>query len=105
MDKEYPLERFLEAQAHNYHNALTEIRNGHKETHWMWYVFPQIAGLGMSAMSQKYAITDETEAALYLAHPILGMRLIEICEALMPHKHKTAYEIFGKPDDKNCNRA
>ena len=76
-----PLERFVSAQADTYDRALAEVRRGRKASHWMWYVFPQIAGLGRSDMAQRYAIRDAAEARAYLAHPLLGPRLIEIVDA------------------------
>ena len=76
------LDRFVRAQEADYERALAEIRSGRKRSHWMWYVFPQFAGLGLSATSQRYAINSLAEARAYLAHPILGARLIEIAEAV-----------------------
>ena len=93
------LKRFLEAQENDFETALTEIGRGRKQSHWMWYIFPQIAGLGFSATSKFYAIKDRTEAENYLAHPILGKRLIEISNALLAVEGKTANQIFGSPDD------
>lgn len=93
------LNRFVEAQQNDYAIALQEIKNGRKRSHWMWYIFPQIAGLGMSAMSQRYAIKDIEEAEAYLNHPVLGKRLIEISEALLVLGQKDPHEIFGSPDD------
>ncbi|MVM35677.1 DUF1810 family protein [Spirosoma sp. HMF4905] len=101
----YDLTRFVDAQASSYAHALVEIRNGRKQTHWMWYIFPQLAGLGFSQMAQYYAITDLAEAKGYLAHPILGSRLIEISKALLDVEGKTAHQIMGSPDDlklKSC---
>lgn len=94
------LERFLTAQENSYANAFKEIKNGKKISHWMWYIFPQIAGLGFSPTSQFYAIENLKEAEEYLNHPVLGKRLIEISEALLEHENLTAYQIFGSPDDK-----
>jgi uncharacterized protein (DUF1810 family) len=93
------LKRFLEAQENDYEIALSEIRDGRKQSHWMWYVFPQIAGLGFSSTSKFYAIKDRAEAVNYLAHPVLGKRLIEISNALLEIEGKTANQIFGSPDD------
>lgn len=93
------LDRFLEAQKNDYAIALSEISSGKKRSHWMWYIFPQIAGLGFSSTSKFYAIKDISEAEEYLNHSILGKRLIEISEALLNVKNKTASEIFGSPDD------
>ena len=93
------LQRFLDAQKSDYEIALAEIRNGRKRSHWMWYIFPQIAGLGFSSTSKFYAIKDKNEAEDFLAHPILGKRLIEISNALLEIDGKTANQIFGSPDD------
>lgn len=93
------LQRFLEAQEDDFAIALSEIQNGRKESHWMWYIFPQIAGLGFSSTSRFYAIKDLTEAEEYLQHPILGERLIKISAALLEIAGKTANQIFGSPDD------
>jgi len=98
MKDQYDLNRFIEAQQNKYTDAFNEIRNGKKDTHWMWFVFPQISGLGFSEMSKKYAIKDLTEAQLYLQHPILGERLIRISKLLLSIHGKTALEIFGSPD-------
>ncbi len=99
MDNNYDLSRFLEAQENTYSKALVELRNGKKETHWMWFIFPQITGLGLSPTSKFYAIKDIKEADLYLHHPILGKRLIEISSVLLELKDLTARDIFGQPDD------
>ena len=93
------LGRFLEAQEHDYDRALAEIRSGRKRTHWMWYIFPQFEGLGVSPISQKYAIRTVSEATAYLRHPILGARLIECAEAVLGIDERSASEIFGTPDD------
>jgi uncharacterized protein (DUF1810 family) len=95
----YSLDRFVEAQADAYEQALAEIRAGRKRSHWMWYVFPQLAGLGSSPMSVQYAIRDRHEAAAFLAHPILGPRLLECTEAVLQIEGRSALEIFGSPDD------
>ena len=99
MNDENNLERFLAAQEGDYEKALAEIKNGRKTSHWMWYIFPQIAGLGLSSTSKFYAIKDRQEAEEYLAHPVLGNRLIEISNALLEIEGKTANQIFGSPDD------
>jgi uncharacterized protein (DUF1810 family) len=99
MTDPYDLNRFLEAQATNYADALAELRAGRKRSHWMWYVFPQIAGLGNSAMSARYSIRSEDEARAYLAHPILGPRMIECVEALLALENRSARDIMGSPDD------
>jgi uncharacterized protein (DUF1810 family) len=93
------LDRFVDAQARNYAEALAELRAGQKRTHWMWYVFPQFAGLGRSPMAQRYAIRSIAEAEAYLRHPILGPRLIESAEALLAGHRRSAREIMGSPDD------
>jgi uncharacterized protein (DUF1810 family) len=93
------LERFVTAQAQIYPRVLTELKAGRKQSHWMWFIFPQIAGLGHSAMAQMYAIPSLDEARTYLAHPLLGARLRECCEAVMAVEGKTAHDIFGSPDD------
>lgn len=93
------LKRFTEAQENDFERALAEIKRGRKQSHWMWYIFPQIAGLGFSSTSKFYAIKNRAEAEDYLRHPVLGKRLIEISEALLAHENKTAHQIFGSPDD------
>jgi uncharacterized protein (DUF1810 family) len=96
----YDLERFVMAQdaRGTYASAVAELRAGHKVTHWMWFVFPQIAGLGMSEMSRRYAISSLDEARLYLAHPILGERLRECARVLTELDGKTADDVFGHVD-------
>jgi len=93
------LERFVEAQAPIYARALAELKAGAKQSHWMWFIFPQIAGLGHSAMAQMYAIQDLAEAQAYLAHSVLGPRLRECTQAVLDIDGKTAHAIFGSPDD------
>jgi uncharacterized protein (DUF1810 family) len=99
------LQRFVDAQAPVYEQARAELAAGRKRTHWMWFVFPQIRGLGRSAMAQRYAIASREEAAAYLAHPVLGARLRE-CSALVLSAHGPAIDdILGPPDDlkfKSC---
>ena len=92
------LNRFLEAQQKDFARALSEIRAGRKRSHWIWYIFPQLAGLGHSSTARFYAIKDIEEARAFLAHPKLGSRLREISEALLALEGKTAEEIFGFPD-------
>lgn len=99
MQSEYNLERFVKAQQDDYDNALAEVRNGRKRSHWMWYVFPQVEGLGFSGTSRFYAIKNLDEAGAYLHHPVLGPRLVEICRALLSLSNNNAGEIFGSPDD------
>jgi uncharacterized protein (DUF1810 family) len=93
------LERYIKAQAPVYARALAELRVGHKQSHWMWYIFPQVSGLGHSAMSHTYAIQSLEEARDYLAHPVLGARMRECCQAVMAVEGRTAHEIFRSPDD------
>jgi len=93
------LERFVKAQEDVYPRALAELKAGKKQSHWMWFVFPQIAGLGHSAMAQMHAIASLDEARDYLAHPVLGARLRECCQAVMAVEGKSAHDIFGSPDD------
>lgn len=93
------LDRFLVAQEHSYDTALREIRAGRKRSHWMWYIFPQIAGLGMSYTAQLYSIQDISEARDYIAHPVLGARLIEISRALLALDSSDATAVMGYPDD------
>lgn len=93
------LNRYIEAQKDKYGQALQEVRNGCKQSHWMWFIFPQIKGLGHSSTSRYYAIQDIEEAKEYLAHPILGHRLQEICKELLVLAIGDAHRIFGSPDD------
>jgi uncharacterized protein (DUF1810 family) len=93
------LDRFVTAQRGTFPAALEEVRAGRKQTHWMWFVFPQIQGLGSSENARFYAISGRDEAAAYLAHPELGPRLLEITRALLENSRRTAHEIFGSPDD------
>ncbi len=95
----FDLDRFVKAQEGVYAEALHEIRQGRKRSHWMWFVFPQIEGLGMSATSRRYAIHDLEEATEYLAHPLLGPRLGACAEAALAVEGRSAREIFGMPDD------
>jgi uncharacterized protein (DUF1810 family) len=95
----------VRAQEHDYAQALAEIVSGRKRSHWMWYVFPQFDGLAMSSTSKLYAIKSVAEARAYLAHPILGPRLLECAEAVLGVEGRSATEIFGSPDDlklKSC---
>jgi uncharacterized protein (DUF1810 family) len=93
------LQRFIDAQQSDYEIALSEIKRGRKQSHWMWYIFPQIHGLGFSATSKLYAIKSLQEALAYLNHPLLGKRLKEITHALIDLPSNNAHEIFGSPDD------
>jgi uncharacterized protein (DUF1810 family) len=95
----YDLNRFVQAQQLDYDEALLEIRRGRNTSHWMWYVFPQVDGLGSSATSSFYSIKSLAEGAAYVAHPILGPRLAERAEAVPAVEVRSADEIFGSPDD------
>ncbi|HMO29081.1 DUF1810 domain-containing protein [Enterovirga sp.] len=95
----FHLVRFLEAQARNYDDALAELRAGTKRSHWMWYVFPQLAGLGLSPTAQFYGIGSPGEARAYLAHPVLGPRLLACTRAVLTHRGRSLHAIFGSPDD------
>lgn len=94
----YKLQRFLTAQAHDYQRALQEVQNGRKRSHWIWYIFPQLAVLGYSRNARYYGISGLDEAKAYLAHPILGERLRTITQALLTHTGKDAVEILGGID-------
>jgi len=96
---QFDLMRFVDAQAPVYAQVIDELTTGKKRSHWMWYIFPQIAGLGFSIMSQRFAIGSKPEALAYLDHPLLGRRLIECTEAILSHNDVTAHAILGSPDD------
>ncbi len=101
----FNLGRFLSAQAKTYPQALTELERGQKQSHWMWYIFPQIHGLGLSQTSRHYAIKNIAEARAYLEHPVLGPRLLSCVDAVLRVEGRTAAQIFGSPDDlklKSC---
>jgi uncharacterized protein (DUF1810 family) len=93
------LSRFIEAQTGAYEAALAELRRGQKTGHWMWFVFPQIEGLGRSPTARFYALADLAEARAYLAHPVLGPRLIDAVEAILALPGRDAHAVFGAPDD------
>ena len=95
----YNLERFVRAQRDVYAQALAEVRAGRKKSHWMWYVFPQLDGLGTSSTARHYALQNAAEAAAYLKHPLLGPRLHECCEAAQDVTGRSAHDIFGFPDE------
>jgi uncharacterized protein (DUF1810 family) len=95
----FDLERFVSAQAPIIERAMEELRAGRKRSHWMWFVFPQIAGLGRSVMADYYAIANLDEARAYLAHPLLGERLKTCTELVLAVEGKNARDIFGSPDD------
>jgi uncharacterized protein (DUF1810 family) len=104
-DDPFNLSRFVQAQADTFETALAEIRAGLKRTHWMWFIFPQFTGLAFSPTSQHFAIKSVEEARAYLAHPTLGLRLLECAEATLDVEGRSAQEIFGSPDDlklKSC---
>lgn len=96
---ERELDKFLTAQERSYATALQEIRNGYKRSHWMWYIFPQIDGLGFSSTARRYAIKDLEQAKDYMAHPVLSKRLIEISEALLGLSCSDPSVVMGYPDD------
>ena len=95
----YNLDRFITAQEGIFESVLTELANGKKCTHWMWFIFPQIDGLGFSSTTKYYAIKSLEEASQYLNHPILGTRLLQCARLVLAVEGKSAYEIFGSPDD------
>lgn len=99
MPQQINLNRFLEAQAASYQTALSEIKSGRKRSHWMWYVFPQIQGLGVSETARFYALHDAREAEAFAQHPVLGARLMEISQALLGLESNDAYHLLGSPDD------
>lgn len=95
----YDLARFVDAQAGVIDEVIGELRTGRKRSHWMWFVFPQMAGLGHSPTSRHYAIHSEGEARAYLAHPVLGPRLVEAAEAMLANEGRSATSVLGTPDD------
>ncbi|MFC5512904.1 DUF1810 domain-containing protein [Massilia jejuensis] len=100
MDNDFDLDRFVSAQDSVYSDVLAELRTGKKRGHWMWFVFPQIAGLGQSEMARKYAIASADEAAAYLAHPVLGSRLRECARLVATHRDMDIGDILDDPDDR-----
>ena len=98
-DDPFDLQRFVDAQAPVYERVRAELKKGRKQSHWMWFIFPQIAGLGHSAMAQRYAISSLDEAKAYLVHSVLGRRLLECTRLMIQVEGKTAYDILGSPDD------
>ena len=94
----FKLQRFVDAQAPVYSDVLDELRAGHKTTHWMWFIFPQLKELGRSAIARHYGISSLAEAAAYLEHPLLGQRLLACTELMLAARGKTALEILGSPD-------
>lgn len=99
MQDPYDLKRFVAAQEGIYDRALAELRDGRKRSHWMWFIFPQISGLGHSDMARRYAITGTDEALAYLKHPLLGPRLETCAQAMLQHTDLSARQILGSPDD------
>ena len=95
----HDLDRFVDAQSQDYERAIAEIRAGRKRSHWMWYMFPQLDGLGSSPTAIRYAISSIQEAADYLAHPVLGPRLLECAGEVLRLEGRSARDIFGSPDD------
>jgi uncharacterized protein (DUF1810 family) len=98
MSDPYDLQRFLDAQQPVYATVCAELRAGNKRSHWMWFVFPQLQGLGYSAIARKFAISDAQEAAAYLQHPVLGARLVECSRLVLGVDGRSVEEIFGYPD-------
>ena len=99
MTDPFDLERFVDAQTSVYPHVLSELRQGRKRSHWMWFIFPQLAGLGHSAMAQRYALSSRDEAVAYLGHAILGPRLRECTALVNAVEGRTIREILGSPDD------
>ena len=99
MDDRFQLQRFVDAQQPVYETVLSELRAGRKRSHWMWFIFPQIAGLGHSTMAHRFALSSLDEAAAYLAHPVLGLRLRECSVLVAGIEGRPIAEIFGYPDD------
>lgn len=99
MDNSFDLKRFVDAQASVYQRVLTELRSGRKASHWIWFIFPQIKGLGSSPMANKYAIASRAEAQAYLDHPVLGARLRECTRFVAAVPDRSIAEILGYPDD------
>ncbi|MDD1611341.1 MAG: DUF1810 domain-containing protein [Methylococcaceae bacterium] len=101
--KEFDLTRFIEAQADSYATALSELKSGQKHSHWMWYIFPQLDGLGHSEIAKYYAIKSLAEAQQYLNHPVLGKRLLECTAAVLAVEGRTILDIMGFPDNLKLN--
>ncbi|WP_036483912.1 DUF1810 domain-containing protein [Myxosarcina sp. GI1] len=98
-DDPFNLNRFISAQEEVYHRALAELNNGNKKSHWIWYIFPQFAGLGQSQTSKYYAIKSREEALAYINHPVLGSRLRECAKVVIAVQGRSVSEIFGYPDN------
>jgi uncharacterized protein (DUF1810 family) len=99
VDDSFDLQRFVEAQATVYPQVVEELSHGRKRTHWMWFVFPQIVGLGFSAMAQRFSIGSRAEATAYLEHDLLGLHLVECTRLVVASSEKTITDILGSPDD------
>ncbi len=99
MSDAFDLSRFVEAQAGTYPTALAELQAGDKRSHWMWFIFPQLRGLGHSAMAQHYGLSGLDEARAYLAHPLLGPRLLTCTQALLQYPQRSLRQMLGSPDD------
>ena len=99
MPDPHNLQRFVDAQESVYRNVVAELAQGRKRSHWMWFIFPQVAGLGFSAMAERFAITSREEAVAYLGHNILGPRLLECTRLVLAVKDRTIHDILGSPDD------
>ena len=99
MDDSFDLQRFVDAQEPVYRKVVEELTRARKQTHWMWFIFPQIAGLGFSALAQRFAIGSRAEATAYLEHDLLGSRLVECTRLVMAASENTITEILGSPDD------
>lgn len=99
MNDPFDLQRFVAAQASVYPHVVRELSDGRKRSHWMWFIFPQLAGLGFSAMAQRFAMSSRAEAKAYLAHDVLGPRLFECTKLVLAVKNKTINDILGSPDD------
>ncbi|MDH1269563.1 DUF1810 domain-containing protein [Rhizobium pusense] len=99
MTMKFNLERFVTAQQNIYEVALSELQAGLKRSHWMWFIFPQLRGLGRSETARFYAISGRAEAEAYLTHPVLGPRLVECTTAMLWHTDLSAHDILGSPDD------
>ncbi len=99
MDDPFQLNRFVEAQEHVFATALSELHTGRKESHWIWFIFPQLRALGRSPKAEFYGIASLGEARAYLAHPILANRLAQVTDAVLAHRDRSAHDIFGSPDD------
>lgn len=99
MEDLYDLNRFVKEQQYSYRDAYSEVSCGRKRSHWMWYIFPQISGLGMTAISKRYSIKSIKEAKAYYEHPYLGKNLRDISEVLLTLQTNDPYEVFGSPDD------